>query len=226
MIASDVLNRVNIILQDTSSVRWPDAEKLLFLASAQRAVVELRPNANVTVQKYDLVDGTRQTLASGDYKLLDVIRNVDYSTSAGGKVVRFVDRDALNQSDPDWHSSTATRAVRNWTTDERDPRTFYVYPRALAGKSSIECLVSRLPGSIAAVGTTLVLNDSYMNALENYVLFKCFSKDSEFANPQKAANHLHMFQTLMGAITTVEKTNSPEYNDKGANPDAAVKGGV
>lgn len=224
MVASDVLNRVRVVLQD-SGVRWPDSELLLFLSSAQRAVVEVRPSANTAYRKYTLADGTKQSVGSADFRVLDVVRNQNVTTDAPGRAVRYVDRDALNASDPDWHISTPTTSVRNWTDDPRDAKTFYVYPRAIGSKSCVQVLASVLPGPVAATGSTLDLSDDYMNALEAFVLYKAFSKDSEFANPQKAANHLSIFQTLMGAKPQSEVRASPQYNDKGANPDAASRAG-
>lgn len=225
MIASDVLNRVRVVLQD-SGTRWTDSELLLFLSSAQRAVVEIRPAANTILASYNLAAGTRQQLNAAHYRLLDVVRNIDRADNTKiGKAIRFVDRDALNQSDPDWHSSTPTRVVRNWTVDEREPRVFYVYPRAIDTSSTVQALVSVLPPEVTTTGQTLALEDAYMNALENYVLFKAFSKDTEFANPQKAANHLNIFQALMGVKPTSEARASANFNDKGAAPDAATLGG-
>ena len=50
---SDILSRVRDTLQDTTSVRWTDAELLRYLNDGQREVVNMKPDASALTATFN-----------------------------------------------------------------------------------------------------------------------------------------------------------------------------
>ena len=59
---TNLLSRIRDILQDTTSVRWPEAEILRYINDAQREIVNYRPESSAKTDNVQLVAGTKQTL--------------------------------------------------------------------------------------------------------------------------------------------------------------------
>ena len=94
VVASDILDRASIILQDSTNVRFPESELLDFLNDAQREIVLHRPDANMQNADMTLVAGSKQSIPAGGLRLIDVIRN------AGGKAITQVNREVLDETLP------------------------------------------------------------------------------------------------------------------------------
>ena len=58
----DVIDRASIILQDATSVRFPQAELLKFFNDAQKEVVLHRPDASMVNTTFACATGSKQTL--------------------------------------------------------------------------------------------------------------------------------------------------------------------
>lgn len=230
MLASDIIDRARIVLNDADGVRWLDAEFFKWINDGQRAITLIRPDASVTNAALTLVGGTKQSLptnAPAGLRLLDVIRNIDGSGN-GGRAIRMVDRDVLDTQNPTWHTDTAATTIKNYTYDNRDPKTFYVYPPASSG-TKVEVIYSVNPTDVTANNSSLSVADIYADPLLNYVLHRAYSKDAEFAqNFQLSAMYLQIFQQMLGIKTAKDAAYSPDLNSKGAlpNPAALQMGGV
>lgn len=230
MLASDIIDRARIVLNDADGVRWLDAEFLKWINDGQRVIALVRPDSCVSNETKTLVAGTKQTLPANGLRLLDVIRNkvTHGNDELGGRVVRMVDRDVLDTQNINWHSETASATIKNFVYDNRDPTTFYVYPPATAG-AKLEIIFSKNPTDVTTTGSTISVADIYLDPLLNYVLHRAYSKDAEFAqNFQLSASYLQIFQSMLGLKTMKDVAYSPDLNSKGANPNAAAlqAGGV
>ena len=107
---ANLLARIKDILQDNTSVRWPEAELIRFINDAQREIVNYRPESSATTSNVQLVTGTKQTLPSGGLRLIKVTRNMsDASGGATGKrAIRLVNVDILNTQEPDWNDPSVS----------------------------------------------------------------------------------------------------------------------
>lgn len=228
MLASDIIDRARLVLNDTvATYRWADSEFFKWINDGQRAIVLVRPDASVSVETMTCAAGTKQALPSGAIRLLDVSRNINADNSAG-RAVRLVDRDILDSQNPNWHSDTQETAVKNYLYDNRSPNVFYVYPPAKS-TSKLEIVISKNPTDVTATTSTLALADIYSEALLNYVLFRAYSKDAEFAtNAQLATSYFQVFSAMLGIKTQKDVGYSPDLNSKGGNPNPAAlqTGGV
>lgn len=203
--AQSIIRRVVETMQDNTSVRWPVAELVRYLNDGQREVVLYRPDSMVTNATIALASGAKQALPSNGSKLIDVIRN----TSGTKRSVRMTVRNILDTQSPNWYNLTGVTEILHYMYDPRDPKVFYVYPPAAASGASVEVVYSAYPTDItepadgalySAVTGNISLPDIYGNVLADYILYRAYTKDSEYAgNAQRAQAHYGAFQA---ALTT------------------------
>ena len=112
-------------------------------------------------------------------------------------------REVLDAQTPDWHDPTVsgdaahTAVIKHYIYDEQNPRNFYVYP-GVAGDSYVEIIYSANPTTVVQSGN-LSIPDIYANAVTDYVLFRAYTKDAEYAgNNQRASTHYNLF---LGSVT-------------------------
>ena len=222
---SELLTRAGDILQDTTNVRWALAELLRYLNDGRRELAIHRPDIYSFSALLPLVAGTKQAIPSDGNRFLDAVRNV---TSGGtvGRAVRITEREILDATLPDWHTETATTVLKHFMFDERSPKIFYVYPPAVAAhqleivysKSPVDILIENVGSSSALTG-----EDIYSGTLLDYMLYRAFSKDSEYAgNLQRAGVHYQMFAGSLGIGNRKRYATSPNNaNFDGITPKAA-----
>lgn len=227
--AQSVIRRCVETLQDNTSIRWPVSELVRYLNDAQREVILYRPDAAVTNASVPLVTGSRQNLPVGGTKLVEVVRN-----SAGTKrAVRMVNREILDAQLPGWHAQTGVTEILHYMYDPREPRVFYVYPPAAATGAAVDLSYASMPADIAepsegalytSVTGNLGVPDIYGNAVQDYVLYRAYTKDSEYAgNAARAQAHYGAFANALGVEVkaTVAVAPNPTGNP---NRTAMVQG--
>jgi len=202
--AQALIRRVVETLQDTTSIRWPVAELVRYLNDGQREIIVHRPDAMVTNASVSLASGTKQSLPANGAKLIDVVRN-----SAGNKrAIRMCAREILDAQSPGWHNLSGVNEIVHFMFDPRDPKVFYVYPPAAASGAAVDLVYSALPTDItepaagtdfAAVTGNISVPDIYSNALQDYVLYRAYTKDSQYAgNEARAQARYAAFANALG----------------------------
>lgn len=203
--AQSIIRRCVETLQDTTSIRWPVPELVRYLNDGQREVVMYRPDSMVTNQTVTCVAGSRQSLPANGAKLIEVVRNA--RVAGNRRAVRMVNREILDAQTPGWHSLTGQDDVLHFMYDPRDPRVFYVYPPATAN-TQLDIVYAAYPADITepadgslytAVAGNISLPDIYGNVLQDYILYRSYSKDSEYAgNGNRAQAHYAAFANALG----------------------------
>lgn len=202
--AQSIVRRVVETLQDNTSVRWPVNELVRYLNDGQREIVLYRPDAMVTNTTLTLAAGSKQALPTNGAKLIEVVRN---NTASSKRAVRLVNREILDAQSPNWHNITGVAEVMHFMYDPRDPKVFYVYPPAL-NTAAVDIVYSALPTDIVepadgavytAVSGNISVPDIYGNVLQDYMLYRAYTKDSEYAgNAQRAQAHYAAFANALG----------------------------
>ena len=213
--AKDIIARAGDILFDTTQVRWPEAELLRWLNDAQREVVLQRPDAKAINESVSLVVGSRQSIPPTGLRLIDVIRNMGAGTIPGRAIV-MVDRAVLDAQRPLWHTETNTaKEAKHFVFDARDPKRFYVYPPVETAKTfSVEVVYSVAPADCVSGESLIDLDDIYAGPVLDWILFRAYSKDSEFAgNTNRAATHYQAFYSSIGAKSQVDAAMSPRQTE-------------
>lgn len=232
--AAEIFTRAASVLQDDTHARWPLKEMVRWLNDAMREVVLQKPNANARTVIMALQAGTYQTISNTDLALLRVIRNTKSSNStvrAGGRAIRVINREILDSQHPDWHDTDITPpadVVKHAAFDIADPRVFYVYPPN-TGDGFVEISVSSAPAVIALgspdpedideYNSEISLPDIYANAILDYVLYRAYLKDAQFAgNSQRAAAHYQQFANSLQMKVNVEALANPNITARAEPP--------
>lgn len=181
---------------------WFDAELLGYLNEGLAELVKFVPESTSVTAQVSLVSGARQTLPASAYQLLEVISNTDGGGNYTGNAVRRADRVTMDTDYPTWMSATAATNVKRYVADAANPRQFFVYPPN-NGSGNLELTYATVP-SLATTGTTIPVDNVYLPALANYVLFKSYNKLSEDVSfAQKAASHAKLFYELVGSMDSL-----------------------
>jgi hypothetical protein len=214
--AGAVMSRARTILQDGGAVRWPLAELANWLSDGMREIVNRKPSEGAQSVVLTMAQGTKQTLPDTYLSLIRAVRNVTGVTPnfIGGLAVTPIVREILDTQSPNWHDPALVvqrLQVRHIIADPLDQRTFYVYPGNL-GTGKLECIVSVIPLPVTITGgddpediasynsLTLAMNQIYQTALLDFVLYRAFSKDMQFAGAlDRATAHFNQFNAAIMA---------------------------
>jgi hypothetical protein len=223
--AQSIVRRVVETLQDNTSVRWPVNELVRYLNDGQREIVLYRPDAMVTNAAVALTAGSKQALPANGTKLIEVVRN----TAGTKRSVRLVNREILDSQAPGWHNITGATEILHFMYDPRDPKVFYVYPPAAASGASLDVVYAAMPTDITepadgslytAVSGNISVPDIYGNVIQDYILYRAYSKDSEYAgNAARAQAHYGAFANALGVEMKATVNFQPSTV---ANPNRSV----
>jgi hypothetical protein len=217
---ANLISRVQDTLQDTTSVRWPEAELLRYINDAQREVVNLRPDASASTANVQLGTGTLQSIPTDGLRLIKITRNMSGTagSATGARSIRIVDFDILNTQEPDWNNPTVSgdaahgTVVKHYAFDQDDPRKFYVYP-GVAGNAYVEIVYSKTPTDLANTSATIDVDDIFANPIVDFVLFKAYLKDSEYAgNAVRSNQHYALFNNSLGQSTAASNITNPNLD--------------
>lgn len=207
IIASTILATAADILQDTNGIRWTAAKKLGFLNDGIREAVTAKPNISVVNGNLTLVAGTKQSLPAGTVLLMDVKRNMGAAGTSPGRVPRFIDQEDIDVENPNWHTDTASAVVQHWIYDKQDPLHYYVYPaQPVSTQGTLEAIRSVVPAAIASTDA-IPIGDEYANALVDYVLYRCYSKDP--INKVMAGQYYQSFLMVMTGKKQIDADAEP-----------------
>lgn len=211
-----IIDKAEILLQDTTNVRWSAAELVDWLNDGQREVALHKPESTAKNIAVILTAGsTKQALPTDGISLLRITRNMGAGGTTPGDGIRLVQRADMDAQVPTWHSDTNTAGkIKHYVFDPRDPKTYYVYPKAPATAWYVELAYSAVPGDCVA-GGTIHLDDIYANALLDYVLYRAYSKDAETGNGQRAIAHYTAFANALGVKSQAEAAQNPNANTNG-----------
>ena len=176
---NSILSRSAIVLQDTGAVRWTDAERLDWLNDGLRELAVLKPDAKVKRASVALAAGAKQAMPP------DAILLQGIETSAG-EVVQPCVRSVLDAFSPGWVGRPASTVI-NFMYSPAEPLIYYVYPAQADTSNTVELTFTAYPAT-ACAGGNLDVQDKYANALLDYVLFRSYSKDTEFAGSAQLAD--------------------------------------
>lgn len=216
--AKSIIDKASILLLDPTNVRWSRAELLGWINDAQRQIVLMSPNATNKVAVFQLVAGTRQSIPSDGWTLLDVIRYMGTDGTKPGRAIRIASQEVMDAFNPNWHSSTPSVVPQSYMFDQQDQTIFYVYPPN-TGKGYVQVNYSPEPIDLTSETQTIGVRDIFQTSILDYVMYRACSKDAEYApGLQLAGGYLQTFTSSMGEKSKSETTNSPNQMLAVRNP--------
>lgn len=215
----DLISRARTLLQDTTSVRWALSELQLWLNDGYRETLNFRPDSNTLTGEFVCVAGPRQVLTStfaAASRLVSVVRNTAATSNKYG--VRLVDKRVLDDQRKGWYTETPTVSIEEYIFDARQPREFMVYPPATTA-ARLEVVYAQVPTphtltdvqlANTATAEVIRIDDTFANALLDYMLFRAYTKDSEQqGNAARAVAHYQAFQNSLGVSAQVNAASQP-----------------
>lgn len=213
-----LVNNAATLLQDPTNVRWPTAELIQWLNDGQREIAAIKPNAFVVNATVPCTSGSKQTLPAAGISLIDVVRNNASGGASPGNAIRVVSREVLDAQIPDWHTpAKAAATVKHYMYTPLDPKTFWVYPPS-TGSNYVDIIYVASPTD-AAAGGTITIDDVYAATLLNYIMYRAYSKDAEYAaNAGLAKAYYDAFQSQLGQKVAAEAVSNPNAGLGNFNP--------
>lgn len=225
--AQSIIRRVVGTLQDPTSIRWPISELARYFNDGQREILLHRPDAKSTTIAHTCVAGTRQTVSADYAKVLEVSRNTN------GAAVRMVTREILDAQIPGWHTLSGSATIKHFMFDSREPRVFHVYPPATTS-ASLDVMVADYPtdisepadgGTYSDISGNMDLPDIYSNVLHDYICYRCYAKDAEYAgNEQRAGAFYTAFANSLGIELKGTIALAPTTRGNPNHPGASAQG--
>jgi hypothetical protein len=206
---ADLMRRLGNMMSDQDKVRWTEDERIDWFNDAAREIVLRRPAARAVTKLVALEAGTYQQAPQGTSQLLNVVRNIK-PDGKPGRAIRITDMQQIDAVDPDWHNARAGE-TRHFMIDERSPTTFYVYPPAVEG-ALVEAMLAAPPPEVKTVEDAIDLRVEFMGAILNWAMYRCHTKDSEYAQGATAALHYQAFTDAIGAPAQAAQVNSATGN--------------
>jgi hypothetical protein len=219
---TQIFTRAGRILNDETNVRWSSAELLDLLNSGQRAIALIKPNVSVSTQNLSLVAGTKQSLPDNIIALDELVRNINADDSAGPAILP-IEKVLLDNSFPGWHTSTPSATVTFYCYDLKSPDIYWVFPpQPTATAQKVEAIMEVLPANVATAANPISLDDIYEPPLLEYILYRCFLKDSEVGslNYQRAMGHYQTMLELLNIKSAAERMEGPVMPVDGSQPAA------
>jgi hypothetical protein len=124
----------------------------------------------------------------------------------------------LDDQRRNWYAETGTVDIQHFMFDARLPKEFLVYPPATVN-ARLEIVYSSVPLAHTLTEAQLInpataevirIDDSYANAMLDYMLYRAYSKDAEYAaNANRAVAHFQAFQNALGVKSQTEAVSQP-----------------
>ncbi len=207
--ARRTLLELNINETTAADVRYDRELEMLPLANAcVRAVCINKPSAHTLNASMVLATGAKQAIPAGGTQLANVEHNLGVDGVTDGRAISLVDRLTLTRIDPDWVTATGT-AVQHYVHDQRDPKTFYVYPRP-AGAWYVNIAYHAVPAEtiVANIDTdTLPIDDLYDTPMHDFIVGYALLKNTKAGDTAKAGYFLQRFE----AVTGIQLQRSMEF---------------
>jgi len=201
----EIISRAGRLLNDELDVHWTRLELQQWLNDSYTAITAIIPGASSMRATMTLTAGAAQ--APGIPGLISVI-GVLRTTAATStkKAISSINRAVLDSLVPGWEAMPQSVDIKHWVPDTVSPDRFSVYPPATSA-ASVEIVYSFVPiahalseadlGNQATAELTRI-NDVFVPAIVDYILYRAHSKSATAADAQKAAGYYTTFRAGLG----------------------------
>ena len=185
ILAEQLLERVKTtLLEDGEDGFWDDQEIVDYLNEGIKFVIGQKPSAYTIQDNMALVAGYKQEIPVDWVELVDVVAN------ANGRAVTGIDREFLDQFDPDWTTATQSATIKHWMYEKKDRRYFYVYPPATSA-AILTCKAVVIPDVMNTDSDNLFpLDDIYDVPVIYYALAQCYAKNAVRGDSAKFSDYM------------------------------------
>ena len=207
--AAAIIDSATGSLLDRTGRTWSPADKLGYLNEALRTTAFVKPDMYVVQLEYTLAVGEKQALPA------DGVATIDVSRNTGGRVITEVDKDLLAEASRFWPAGTKEKVVEHFTTDPKNPRRFVVFPPN-DGTGIVDLIYGATPPEVMYATEDIDIPAAYQTPLVNFVLSKCFSKNTKRQDLVKADAFMKQWAQLLGLKSTAQIAIAPRVSTSGA----------
>ncbi len=202
--AATILDSAAGTLLDRAHRTWSASDLLNYLNEALRATAGVQPPGFYVVQvSRTLAAGEQQELPEDAVSLLDVPRNT------GGRIITQVDKGLLDESNRFWPAATQETVVEHFTFDPRNPLRFVVFPPN-DGTGTADVIYNAVPPQVMYSTEDIDVSSNYESPLIQFVLAKCYAKNTKRQDLTKSAAAMQQWGTLLGVGANARNAGSPK----------------
>lgn len=202
--AATITDSVAGTLLDRAHRTWSASDLLVYLNEALRATAGVQPPGFYVVQtEFTLAAGEQQQLPTDAVSLLDVPRNT------GARVITQVDKGLLDEANRFWPASTRVATVEHFTSDPRNPLRFVVFPPN-DGTGVVDLIYNAVPPQVMYSTEDIDVPANYESPLIQFVLAKCYAKNTKRQDLTKSAAAMQQWGTLLGVGANARNAGTPK----------------
>ena len=241
ILVSDVVESAATQLSDADLEHTTVVDLLRYMNDAQMVIAKFLPASCARVDAIRLRPGTEQSIAEiqqadiipgdglpaedvGGMVFTSLVCNMGAAGNQPGLSIRVTDQDALDASDPRWHSKTGA-AVSRYIFDPLVPQTFFVTPGVPASPPVwVKAKYIRTPKMIPlddpiATGQLFSLDDRYVDDILAYALARSFMVDAEVPGAAALASaNTQIFVSSINAQSVAMMGVNPNLHHLPLNP--------
>ncbi len=205
---AQILDIVGTQLKDITKVTWSTTKTFPYLNLGVKEIVNLKPEAYaVTFGNVQLAAGPRQNLPPGALFLVDVEGVVNLSNNLTSSV-QLITKAQMDRLFPGWYAFAGDDTIQYVMRDDRNPEVFYVFPPPPPTTTQAASLIcSCYPAEVTSLvqndnvtPTDFPLDNSYVPAIVDYIIYRCLVEETEIPNAQaKGTAFYQMFLQKLGA---------------------------
>lgn len=212
VLVGPLLDSVSVTLLDTARRSWPLQTDLVpYLNEALAATAAIKPDMYTRQEFFAPEPGVSQVIPDDGVALLNVIYN-----EASGRVITQVDGGLLDEANRFWPGATQELDVQHFAIDPRDPRRFNVTPPSTGVNSNFAASIQILYGAVPVVtgssGEEIPISANFGPILTNYVLGKCYGKNSKKQDLTKMQAYMNAWGALVGLKSKGQIAVSPRVS--------------
>lgn len=214
--AQSIIKEVQRAFNDLAGDRAPASDLVPLLNRAQRDIQVARPDLTTTSITHELAVGYSQEIPDNVASLIDIPANA----TGDRERINKVDARLMDDMVPKWRSKTPSTVIKHFMHDERDPRSFDVYPPAVLG-AKVELEASLYPVDVPmpagngkafdTVTGNIGLPDEFSTALMCLTLHYAYLTDLEGASNQTlATGYLQRAEQILGVQLMARDAVAPK----------------
>lgn len=203
-----IIDRAAKKLYDETKHDYSQSELLSYLQAKTIDLVAAKANAFSFRERFQLEEGTEQTIPSHCSYLIGRLRNAGADGTKPGNGATWFDIEDMNRVAPDWHTHPQSNTVAQYAYDPATPRTFWVYPPQEFPPHYLEGSFHGTPQVEDDATQPISIDDQYMTALVHGVIGEALQRGTgrqdEAPYTERAVFHLTIFTNLLKAIAENE----------------------
>lgn len=197
---SDLVNRLDELLNDSGRVRWPLVTRQRWILDAQQAIVaaEAKAGAVGTEQVVLTADRPKQRPAAWTATAFRALHDITHNVVGGNlrDTIRYLSRAQLDAQRPNWMREPTGTIIKYWMPIENEPEAFYVYP---VPKTGVTVLAQTSYYPTTADAEVLGVRAEFKNAVLHLAAAYCWMKDDTPGDRENVMTHLQLAGTSLQA---------------------------